>query len=151
MLCKCVKSLNAIRPTSSLSSLQLERRRVGGSRAPLRLGKRRVSCLGLLAVPPFGRTERGPGHVPPRGRNGVREFLQDLDETFAEIRIEIAEARDLGDRALFLGRFHGRGKESGADTRSPIAYLVDFSNGRVTRVVSYLDHREALEAAGLSE
>jgi ketosteroid isomerase-like protein len=86
-----------------------------------------------------------------RGRHGVREFLQDLDETFAQIRIEIAEARDLGDRALFLGRFHGRGKESGAETRSPIAYLVDFRNGRVTRVVSYLDHREALEAAGLRE
>jgi ketosteroid isomerase-like protein len=86
-----------------------------------------------------------------RGRHGVREFLRDLDETFAEIRIEIAEARDLGDRALFLGRFHGRGKESGAETRSPIAYLVDFRNGKVTRVVSYLDHQQAREAAGLSE
>jgi ketosteroid isomerase-like protein len=85
-----------------------------------------------------------------RGRHRVREFLQDLDDAFAEIRIEIAEARDLGDRALFLGRFHGRGKESGAETRSPIAYLVDFRNGKVARVVSYLDHQEALEAAGLS-
>ena len=86
-----------------------------------------------------------------RGRDGVRGFLRDLDETFAEIRIEITEARDLGDRALFLGRFHGRGKESGAETRSPIAYLVDFRKGKVTRVVSALDHQEALEAAGLRE
>jgi ketosteroid isomerase-like protein len=82
---------------------------------------------------------------PPRRK----EFLQDLDESFAEIRIEIADARDLGDRALFLGRFRGRGKESGAETRSPIAYLVDFRNGKVTRVVSYLDHQEALKEAGL--
>jgi ketosteroid isomerase-like protein len=74
-----------------------------------------------------------------------------LTRPLSEIRIEIAEARDLGDRALFLGRFHGRGKESGAETRSPIAYLVDFRNGKVTRVVSYLDHQEALEAAGLRE
>ncbi len=86
-----------------------------------------------------------------RGRRGVRKFLQELDEAFAEIRIEIAEARDLGDQALFLGRFSGRGRESRAETSSPIAYLVDFRNGKVTGVVSYLDHQEALEAAGLSE
>jgi ketosteroid isomerase-like protein len=85
------------------------------------------------------------------GLRGVREFFRDVDGSWAEIRIEIAEARDLGDRALFMGRFHGRGRESGAETRSPIAYLVDFRNGKVTRVVSYLDHQEALEAAGLSE
>jgi ketosteroid isomerase-like protein len=29
--------------------------------------------------------------------------------------------------------------------------LVDFRNGKVTRVVSYLDHQQAREAAGLSE
>jgi ketosteroid isomerase-like protein len=86
-----------------------------------------------------------------RGRAGVREFFRDLDDAFAEIRIDIAEAHDLGDRAVFLGRFYGRGKESGAETRSPIAYLVDFENGRVIRVVSYLNHDEALQAAGLRD
>ncbi len=86
-----------------------------------------------------------------RGRSGVMEFFQDLDDAFAEIRIEIVEARDLGDRALFLGRFYGRGIESGAETHSPIAYLVDFENGKVIRVVSYLDHQQALEAAGLGQ
>ena len=50
-----------------------------------------------------------------------------------------------------LGRLQGRGKESGAQIESPIGYLVDFKDGKVTRVLTYLDPTEALKAAGLSE
>ena len=40
---------------------------------------------------------------------------------------------------------------SGADTETPIAYLLDFKHGKATRVLTYLDPAEALEAAGLAE
>jgi hypothetical protein len=36
-------------------------------------------------------------------------------------------------------------------TESPIAYLVDFDNGKMTRLESYLDPGAALEAAGLRD
>jgi ketosteroid isomerase-like protein len=86
-----------------------------------------------------------------RGHDGVREFVRDLDDAFAEVHIEIAEIRDLGDRLVASGHLHARGKASGAETESPIAWVVDFKSGKVTRVLSYLDPKEALEAAGLGK
>ena len=44
-----------------------------------------------------------------------------------------------------------RGRESGAETRSPLGTVVDFKNGKAILVRTFLDTREALEAAGLSE
>ncbi|MGA8803916.1 MAG: nuclear transport factor 2 family protein [Solirubrobacterales bacterium] len=86
-----------------------------------------------------------------RGRHGVREFLQDLDETWAELPIELTEIRDLGERIVAIGHLRGRGKQSGAELESSIGYVVEFKNGKVIRMDDYLDHQEALEAAGLSE
>ena len=86
-----------------------------------------------------------------RGHEGVRDFVRDLHEAFTELQIEIVEARDAGDAVITEGRLHGRGTGSGAETVTPITYLLDFRNRKVIRVRTFLDHREALEAAGLSE
>ena len=45
----------------------------------------------------------------------------------------------------------GRGTESGAEIESPWAFLIQFRNGKATQVRVYLDPKQALEAAGLSE
>jgi hypothetical protein len=42
-----------------------------------------------------------------------------------------------------------RGKESGAETEAPISFLVEFETGKATRLQSFPDPKEALEAAGL--
>jgi ketosteroid isomerase-like protein len=86
-----------------------------------------------------------------RGHEGVRDFVRDLHEAFTELQIEIVEARDIGGAVITEGRLHGRGTGSGAETVTPITYLLDFQNGKVTRVQTFLDHKEALEATGLSE
>ena len=93
----------------------------------------------------------GGGTAVYRGRHDVREWLQELDETIAELRIEISEIRDLGERVLAVGQLRGHGRESGAEVESPIGYVVEFKNGNVIRIDDYLDPEEALEAAGLSE
>ena len=85
------------------------------------------------------------------GHEGVRDFVRDLDEAFAELHIEVVEVRDLGDQVLAIGHLHARGTASGAETETPIAYLLDFKHGKAIRVLTYLDPTEALEAAGLSE
>ena len=77
--------------------------------------------------------------------------MRDLDEAFAEFRVEISEIRDLGERLVTIGHLHGRGKESGADVESPIGYVIDFNNGKAVRYRDYFDPKEALEAAGLEE
>ena len=86
-----------------------------------------------------------------RGREGVRKWFQQVYEVLGEVQTEFSEIRDLGDRIVAIGRIRTRGEASGAETESPLAYVIDYRDGKATRVQSYLDPQEALEAAGLSE
>jgi ketosteroid isomerase-like protein len=86
-----------------------------------------------------------------RGHDGVREMLRDLNEAFGEIQIEISEIRDLGDRLVAIGVTRNRGRESGAETESPIAFVVEFKDRKAISLRAYLDPEEALETTGLSE
>jgi ketosteroid isomerase-like protein len=47
--------------------------------------------------------------------------------------------------------FKGRGLESEAEVESPVAYVIELKDGRITRVEDFFDPSEALKAAGLSE
>jgi ketosteroid isomerase-like protein len=86
-----------------------------------------------------------------RGHDGVREWFQSVYEVLGEIHTVFSDIRDFGDRVLAIGQIRTRGEASGAETESPLAYIVEYENGIATRVRSYLDPKEALEAAGLSE
>jgi len=86
-----------------------------------------------------------------RGHDGVREMLRDLNEAFGEIHIEISEVRDLGDRLVAIGHIRTLGKASGAETETPLALVTEIKNGKTISIRGYLDHAEALEAAGLRE
>ena len=86
-----------------------------------------------------------------RGHGGVRDWFRELDEVVAEVHVEYTNIRDLGDRVIAIGHIRTRGRGSGVVTESPIAMVSDTRNGKSVRVRSYLDPREALEAAGLSE
>ena len=85
------------------------------------------------------------------GHDAVRELFRDLYDSFAAIDADYSDVRDLGEQVLGLGSLRMRGRESGAETESPVAALTEWSDGKVIRVLTYLDHTEALEAAGLSE
>jgi ketosteroid isomerase-like protein len=93
----------------------------------------------------------GGGSTIYRGHEGFRELFRDVHEAFVEHRIEISEIRDLGERIVAIGHLRGRGKESGAEVESPIAYVGEFKNGKGTRLDDFLNPEEALEAAGLGE
>jgi ketosteroid isomerase-like protein len=84
-----------------------------------------------------------------RGHQGVRKMLRDLNETFAEIQIEIVEIRDLGDRLVAIGRTRTRGKASGAETVTPLALVTEIK--KTISVRAYLDPKEALEPVRLRE
>jgi ketosteroid isomerase-like protein len=86
-----------------------------------------------------------------RGHEGVREWWRDLEEAFPYQQAEFPEVRDLGDRIVALGHLRTRGRESGAVTETPAAYVVDYRNGKAILVRTFLDHQKALEAAGLRE
>ena len=84
-----------------------------------------------------------------RGHGGARGLFRDLYEAFAELHLEFSEIRELDDRIVAIGRIRARGRESGAEIESPFAYLVRFKNGKAILIRTYLDPKEALEAAGL--
>jgi ketosteroid isomerase-like protein len=86
-----------------------------------------------------------------RGHEGIRQFVGEVDEALAEVQIEQLEIRDLGERIVAGGHLRARGRASGAETESPISWLVDFKDGRVIRMRDFLDLKDALEAAGLPE
>jgi ketosteroid isomerase-like protein len=86
-----------------------------------------------------------------RGHEAIREMFRTTDEALGSINVEFFDIRDLGNRLFASGRLHTRGKESGAETESPVGYLADFKNGKALRIQTYLDPNEALEAAGLSK
>jgi ketosteroid isomerase-like protein len=91
-----------------------------------------------------------------RGHQGVRESIQEEDEALAVYQLEVSEIRDLGNRVLAIGRIRARGRESGAEIESPF-YVLTESKGmkgkgtRAIRLRTFLDLKEALEAAGLRE
>ncbi|HWD11394.1 MAG TPA: nuclear transport factor 2 family protein [Solirubrobacteraceae bacterium] len=86
-----------------------------------------------------------------RGRDGIEKFLGEVDETWEEFRPMPEEYRDLGDRVLALGRLRTRGRASGVPVDSPWAGIYDIRGGKVSRIRTYLDHDEALRAAGLAQ
>jgi ketosteroid isomerase-like protein len=85
-----------------------------------------------------------------RGHDGFRKMVREVEEAWADVHYEFSEIRDLGDRIVAIGHFRARSK-SGVDVESPLGYLVEFKNGKLIGAWSYLDPKEALEAAGLSE
>ena len=86
-----------------------------------------------------------------RGHRGIREGVREMDEVLADLQVEYAEIRDLRERIVVFGRVSGRGRASGAETESPINWVIEFRNSKVIRMTDYLDPAEALEAAGLEE
>jgi ketosteroid isomerase-like protein len=86
-----------------------------------------------------------------RGREGLERFYGMLGESWDGFCSVVDDYRDLGDRVLVLGRNQGRGTGSGVSIDGPMGAVFDFWDGNVSRIRLYLDHGEALRAAGISE
>ena len=85
------------------------------------------------------------------GREGVRRFIIDTEESFDFIRGQMTDVRDLGDgQVLGIGTLRVKGKGSGIETEVPTAVIATFRDGLLSRFVDYGDRAKALEAAGLA-
>jgi ketosteroid isomerase-like protein len=86
-----------------------------------------------------------------RGREDVRAYVQELSEGLTQMRLQLDEFRDLGERLIVIGRLEGRGRASGAVIDAPIVFVADYKEGLIFRMAEYLDPEKAFEAAGLRE
>ncbi|MGI9019755.1 MAG: nuclear transport factor 2 family protein [Solirubrobacterales bacterium] len=86
-----------------------------------------------------------------RGPDAASQWYAALDQSWEGLTVEVEEIRDVAQGVLAIGRIRGRGRESGAGIDVEAASLVRFRDGLVTRLRTYSDVAQALEAAGLSE
>jgi hypothetical protein len=88
------------------------------------------------------------------GSDGIRRFFADVLDTGPDFRITIERLESIGtDRVLGFMRLNMSGRASGISLGSdiPSTNLYDFTDGKIKRVRIFLDRREALKVAGLSE
>jgi ketosteroid isomerase-like protein len=86
-----------------------------------------------------------------RGPDGLREFIDELADEWTDVRFEVDEFRDAGERMVGSGRFRARGRASGVDINVPLGVVGVVRSGRIVYARFFSDPSEALEAAGLSE
>src|SRR5262245_23303426 len=87
-----------------------------------------------------------------RGFDGVARYMDDLAAVMEEFHMELQRLLDAGnDRVVVLYRMVAQGAGSGVPVNQEVGAVWQLRNGKLRRGELYLDHAEALEAAGLSE
>jgi ketosteroid isomerase-like protein len=86
-----------------------------------------------------------------RGREARIDAQRRWVAEWDDLRFELKELVDLGDRILVITRMKGSGLSSGAAAEMDCVFLYTVSAEGVIREQFFFDRSEALEAAGLSE
>ena len=84
-----------------------------------------------------------------RGREGIERYFHSLNFAWEKFHIHRDRFRDAEGVVVMFGRLEGRGLGSGVPVDSSLGMVFDFRNGRISRIRGYLEHAEALKAAGL--
>lgn len=85
-----------------------------------------------------------------RGHQGVRQWVDELFRDWDVFQPIGEEFREHGDTLIAFGRWHARGRASGAQLeRQPATWVVQFRDGKMTRLRTYTSRAEALEDLGL--
>jgi len=92
-----------------------------------------------------------PEPGPFRGRAEVRQWAEGFLAAWESHRAEVVEVVESKDRVVAVLHLVGRGVGSGIDLDETDGHVFAFRDGKITRWQNFLDRREALEAAGLSE
>jgi len=88
--------------------------------------------------------------VEPGTRRG-RKSLATVRGTYEDFEIKVERFIDAGDEVVVLAHFTGSGSGSGVPVAGEHGYVWTVRDGLAVRFQWFQSHREALEAAGLSE
>jgi ketosteroid isomerase-like protein len=95
-----------------------------------------------------------PGAVEPGTRRGLAAYedaMRSMRESFEDVRIEVREIIDAGDRVVVLAMFSARGRTSGAQRQHEDGYVWTVRDGKAVSFQWFNDPAMALRAAGLHE
>jgi ketosteroid isomerase-like protein len=91
------------------------------------------------------------GDVRPfRGPQAMRRYWDEWHSLW-DLSVEVSETRDLEDTVVVVAGLKVRGKGSGVEIESALAYVFEFDNDLFRKVHTYLNLTDALEAVGLEE
>jgi ketosteroid isomerase-like protein len=115
-------------------------------------GERTVEDLGIWdEAGEFHPTPEDPEFSVHRGIDAIRRHYTSWVEAYPDLTLEPVEASGCGDTVLLWLHCSGRGRESEIPLSMQLAHVITMRDGRMTRLLVYLDRNEALRAAGLAE
>jgi ketosteroid isomerase-like protein len=91
------------------------------------------------------------GGEPYLGHAGVRSWWEESFAVFPDLRAEVHEIREFGDRTFAGGRIRGQGSGSGAPIERAMWIAVEWRNKKTVWWSAFGSKAEALESVGLKE
>jgi hypothetical protein len=82
-----------------------------------------------------------------RGHDGVVEQFGRFMRAWAELRVDLEEVLEVGDRVVVMTHWHGRSKGTGIEVDQRVAQVHELRDGLVVRVRQFRTREEALAAA----
>ena len=89
----------------------------------------------------FRGTHSGPEAV-------FKEVIEPTMSHIADFRVEISQFFPVGDHVIAIGRFTGRGKNTGKELNAATAHVWTMRNGRAVRFEAFHDEANWLQALG---
>jgi ketosteroid isomerase-like protein len=90
--------------------------------------------------------------MPDHWRQGTtKRYFEQLDEAWTDLRVEVDDYRELGERVVALGVLRGAGMSSQAEVVRDFATVFVVRNSQILVLDTYDNWKAGLEAAGLRE
>jgi ketosteroid isomerase-like protein len=90
------------------------------------------------------------GREPYRGHDGYREWLATMADSFDHWELRPTVFHERGDTVVVLGTMHLRGRMSGVQLDQETGWVVQLREEKMWRFQAFLNHKEALDAGGIS-
>jgi ketosteroid isomerase-like protein len=85
------------------------------------------------------------------GREGLRSWHRDFEETWGEIRLDPEAYFDFGERTLAFYVASGRGRQSRVEVAQSAAHVAEWRAGLCVSAKAYVHREDALTVLGVSE
>src|ERR1700730_10001598 len=85
------------------------------------------------------------------GREAYERLADGFLESFRDLRFDVLELIDVGDRVIASTMMHGRGAASGVSVEDAYVFVYRLRDGLVVEGWEYRTWTEAVEAVGLEE
>ena len=85
------------------------------------------------------------------GRDAFERLRDGFLESFRDVRFDVLEVIDAGDRVVVSTMLHGRGAASGVSVEEAYVFVYRLRDGLVVEGWEYKTEQEGLKAVGLAE